>query len=1589
MSKHLESQRKALIKKLIAHIEKRVAKNKSSLLVGFANRYFSTMAYDDLIAKSLKDLFAMMMSHWQLAHNRAPKESRIRIFNPDVTKDGWQSNHTVIQISHDNLPFLVDTTRIAITRKNILISLMIYTGGFDVVKNKKNEIIQILPPKNDIGKTPSEAPIYIEIEKIIDKKKMAELKDSLQQALSDNTIAALDWKKMRECMQATLMTFEKNPALPDRSEVTEMKSFLKWLLNDYFIFLGCQEFKLITKNKKPLYRPVPNTELGLLRKKDNNPFRDELISLPYLGPPFVVFTKTSTLAPVHRDTYADYIGIKKFDKKGSIIGEIRFVGLYSSLIYNMYPENIPFIRQKIKTALEKSNLNLRGHSGKALRYIFENLPRNDLLQASVDEILDLGLGILQMQDRQQVRLFIRKDIYGRYHSCLVYLPRDRFGMRLSEKIGLILKEALSGFDTTFDVKLFESQQARIHYLIHSTKNENEIDEDALEQKIMLASRSWSDELRDLLIEKMGEKNGLAMYDKYRFVFPASYQEKYPPTTAVHFDIPHAEALLESGGLRLNLYSRATQNNILHFKLFRCNHVIQLSDVLPMLENLGLRVIEECPHELTLPNETTIWLNDFEVTPGKNQLIDPAALSELLDPAFKAIWNGHIENDRFNALVIKSQLSWNEIIILQAYARYFKQIAFPFSHDYIAQTLMNNATIARLLILLFHERFDPEKKERNTKQIQQKIENALNEVNSLDEDRIIRRYMELILATIRTNYYQKKHYLSLKFNPKEISDLPKPVLLFEIFVYSPRFEGIHLRGAKVARGGLRWSDRREDFRTEILGLVKAQQVKNAVIVPLGAKGGFVAKQLPENGSRDEIMAEGISCYRDFIRGLLDLTCNWVNKKIVPPKDVVRYDEDDPYLVVAADKGTATFSDIANQISAEYHFWLGDAFASGGSAGYDHKKMGITACGTWESVKRHFRESSVDIQKPFTVVGIGDMSGDVFGNGLLYSDQIKLIAAFNQSRIFIDPNPDTKKSFSERKRLFQLSMSNWNDYNPAKISTGGGIFNRSAKSISLSAEIKNLFEIKKDSVQPNELIRFILKANVDLLWNGGIGTYVKASGETDLQVGDRSNDAVRINANELRCKVIGEGGNLGLTQLARAEYDLNGGRCYTDFIDNSAGVDCSDHEVNIKILFNSAISNKLTLKERNRLLVKMTRPVFDLVLKDNFQQTCAVSMAYRNAENNVDLYKRYLDDLISRSLIDRDVEFLPNEETLKERKTKNKGFTRPELAVLLSYSKITLKQEILKSDLPEDPCFSSFILGEFPNALHQNYILAMQAHPLRREIIATQLVNNIINEMGLTFIYRMREETGASISAIIKAFTISRKVFDIDHLRKTIESEPNVDISLQYAMMSKLNQLVRRSTRWFLRHLTHPDINRVIAQFKPAMQSLNKNLQHYLSADEQPMLDKKTASLIEQGVNKQTATIIANSPKLLSALDVIQAMLDSGHSAHHIATAYFALDDRLGINLLRQQIIAYPVNSKWDALARASFRDELDRHLRLLTLSLMSSSSKRKPLLRQIDDWIMKNQASLERWNKMIEDIRSADVIQPVMLAVALRELQTIL
>jgi glutamate dehydrogenase len=1179
------------------------------------------------------------------------------------------------------------------------------------------------------------------------------------------------------------------------------------------------------------------------------------------------------------------------------------------------------------------------------------------------------------------------------------VPREIFNTELCLAMQDVLLESLQGIESTFTTYFSDSVLARIHFQLRvNPRSTVEYDVASIEEKLIEVARSWIDELKTHLVIRFGEADGLRYYIKYAKAFPASYTEYYNPQTAIS-DISQMEILNKENPLGMLFYKRIDKGpEALRLKLFHAEHPIALSDVLPTLENMGLRVIGERPHEIIFKDGKIVWINDFDVVYVRGKEIDVNVIKDTFQDAFAKIWFRFAEDDGFNRLVLEAQLNWRETAVLRAYTKYLRQTGFTFSQNYVEQALVNNADIANKLVELFKLRFTPIENNvhPDTTEIVSYIEKSLDEVASLDEDRILRRLLEIILATIRTNYFQSKEdgtakdYMSFKFDPSAISDLPLPRPMFEIFVYSPRVEGVHLRGGKVARGGIRWSDRREDFRTEVLGLMKAQQVKNSVIVPVGAKGGFFPKHLPVDGDRDVIMKEVVYCYSTFIRGLLDITDNIQDQAVVPPVDVLRYDEDDTYLVVAADKGTATFSDIANGISQEYNFWLDDAFASGGSAGYDHKKMGITARGAWESVKRHFRELNIDPQKDdFTVIGIGDMAGDVFGNGMLQSEHIKLIGAFNHAHIFIDPNPNPKASFEERQRLFNLPRSSWTDYSAELISSGGGVFSRSVKSIKISPELKAVLNIENDHMAPNDLIRAMLKAPVDLIFNGGIGTFAKAITETNADAGDRTNDNIRIDGHEIAARIVGEGGNLGFTQLARIEYSLNGGIIYTDFIDNSAGVDCSDHEVNIKILLNKIIADgEMTLKERDKLLETMTDEVGELVLRDNYEQTQMLSLEASVGQETMDLFKRYMNELEKSGRLKRKLEFLPDEKILLERKANNKALTRPEIAVLLAYCKMYLKQDILDSDVPEDPFFTRYLTLAFPKPLREKYLSQMKEHSLRREIIATQLGKYVTDHMGINFVERLQRETGASVAFIMRAFVITENIYGMEKLWLQIEAlDYKVTTAIQQKMMLQIYYLIRRGTRWFLRNCKPElDIQNTIDNFGPPIAELIKQMPKLLSEADKEMLDAGVAAVVADGVPEVLANSLAINDTLFTSLDIVSAARKSDFGIAEMAYVYYALGNLLELNWLREQMNAYPMENQWDELARSSFRDDLDNVQRRLSISVLALKIKKKKTLEEcVEVWLEENKMMMDRWHSLLADIKSSGNVGFVTYSVILREL----
>src|SRR5215216_5231196 len=1284
---------------------------------------------------------------------------------------------------------------------------------------------------------------------------------------------------------------------------------------------------------------------------------------------------------------------------GEVAGERRFIGLYTFSAYSSSALEIPIVRRKVRYVLDRAGFPAASHYEKDLIEILETYPRDELFQISNEELFEISMGILHLQERQRVRLFVRRDAYGRFFSCLVFVPRDRYNTQIRRRMQNILQRAFNCTNVEFNVRLSESVLARLHFIIYVTPGEvPDYDLDNIEERLVEATRSWTDNLYDALIEHFGEERGTELFRKYREAFPPGYRDGFLPRTAVA-DISRIEELESEDDIGMSLYHPLEEpENFLGFKLFRLGEQTSLSGILPLLEDMGVEVVDERPHKIEPAGSPSAWIYDFGLLHGAQEELQTGEVKEIFQDAFARAWRGVVENDGFNRLVLRARLTWREITILRAYCKFLRQTQTTFSQNYMEDTLTTNSHIARLLVELFKSRFDPgrrESAEEETERLKGEIEEALDAVESLDEDRILRNFLIVTLATVRTNYFQSidggepKPYLSFKFDPSRVPLLPLPRPKFEISVYSPHTEGVHLRGGKVARGGIRWSDRREDFRTEILGLMKAQMVKNAVIVPVGAKGGFVVKRPPAQGGREALMEEVVSCYKTLIRGMLDLTDNLVGDRTVPPEDTVRYDEDDPYLVVAADKGTATFSDIANGISKEYGFWLGDAFASGGSAGYDHKEMAITARGAWESVKRHFRELGTNIQsEDFTVAGIGDMSG----NGMLLSRHIKLVGAFNHLHVFLDPDPDPEASFKERERLFRLPRSSWSDYDEELISEGGGVFSRTAKSIPLSPQVKELLDVEEDSLTPPEVIQALLKARVDLLWNGGIGTYVKASDESHADVGDRSNDSLRVNGKDLRCRVVGEGGNLGFTQKGRVEYALEGGRIYTDAIDNSAGVDCSDHEVNIKILLDSIVkSGDMTEKQRNELLIEMTEEVAQLVLRDNYQQTQALSNAVAQAASMVDVHARYIRALEHAGNLNRELEFLPDEETLAERKSNDMGLSAPEFAVLLAYTKITLYRELLDSDVAEDPYLSHELERYFPTPLRERFEDRMAEHRLRREITATQITNSMVNRCGITFAFRLHEETGAAGPEIARAYSAAREIFGMRDLWAQIEALDNrVEAQTQTRMLLDARKLVERATRWLLRNRRPPlDVTATVSYFSERTAELSELVPELLLDGDREHLEKTAGQLVEANVSPELAQRVAILSTMFSALDIVDVADATDQPVETAAEVYFTLGDRLKLHWLRGLVEALPRDNRWRALARAALRDDLYSQQAELTAEILRSTPDDLSATQRIEAWVDANRGSVERTLQVLTDINASGAFGLATLSVALREIRNLI
>ncbi|MEM8941344.1 MAG: NAD-glutamate dehydrogenase [Pseudomonadota bacterium] len=1621
-----ETLKQTLLTDTAALFDKNASDEHTADLHSITSALLGRFAAEDLRNRTADNIYGMVYGLRRFMQTWDVRSPKVRILNPDIARHGWESKSTVLVALCENIPFCTASVRGELNRRGLGV-LCIASCNLQALRDSKGELQQVLnsdsshdAPRRLNGAESSqpitqvaedhrlsdESLLYFELTRHSNLDDLAELRDTLTEILEDVGHVVRDFDAMRERL-ASAHDLVLASEIVDEDYRNEAAEFLAWLRKDHLTFLG-YEYLTVAEG---LVQAVPEQRLGVLRSRpsrgvSNLQHETETMPTTELLRRQLSFGKSRTRARVHRQVYPDYVEIKQYDPTGQVLGQHRFLGLFTADVYGMDPAQIPIVRRKLGQVIERSGLSANEHDGRELKRVLEMMPRDELFQSSSADLYRIAAGVNRIQERRQTRLFVRRDPRGNFVSCLLYMPRDLYSTQQRIRIQSILSDTFAAEEAEFNTQFTESVLVRVYIVLRvDPKRQLEFDLQEIEEQIVQATLAWGDRLRNSLVEEFGEERGEQLMRELGEGFAAGYQDDFDPRVAV-LDIKNLLRLKSPQGLALHLYRQLEEaDNHLKFRLYRESDPLPLSDVLPILEDLGLRVVAERAYPVRHHQGKRYWIQEFSLIYSLAAEIDLQSVKEEFEDAFARIWNGEAESDTFNRLLLGSRLAWREIALLRAYACYFGQINFPYSRAYIAQTMADHLPISGLIVELFLTRFSPafdgdeDWRIQREESLAEKIYDALDQVPNLGQDRIIRHFVDAIRATLRTNFFQEsdrgapKDYFSFKIRPSDIPEVPRPVPMFEIYVYSPRVEGVHLRGGKVARGGLRWSDRLEDFRTEVLGLVKAQQVKNAVIVPVGAKGGFVAKRLRADMSRDEIQAEGIACYQTFIRGLLDITDNREEDRVTRPSLTVCKDEPDPYLVVAADKGTASFSDIANELALEYDFWLGDAFASGGSVGYDHKKMGITARGAWVSVERHFRELGINVATDeVSVIGIGDMSGDVFGNGMLLSEHLCLVAAFNHLHIFIDPNPDAQASFRERERLFGLPRSGWGDYDTQLISEGGGVFSRSSKSIPISPQMRERFSITAASLTPNQLISAILKSKVDLLWNGGIGTYVKAHSESHTDVGDKANDALRVDAQDLQCRVIGEGGNLGITQLARIEYGMNGGRSNTDFIDNAGGVDCSDHEVNIKILLNTIVSRgDMTTKNRNELLEGMTEDVARLVLGNNYRQVQTISLAEFEARHRGGEYQRLISHLEDAGGLDRELEFIPSDEALTERAVQGKGLTRPELAVLVSYSKSLLKEQLIGSDLARDARMDAVIATAFPRSLVDAYPEDVKEHRLVREIMCTQLANDMVNRMGLSYVMRQVKATGVEMVDVARAYSAMLDIYGVAELWDQIEAlDFEAKAETQLEMMLELIRLIKRATRWVLRNRRREiDTNKIVEEFAASNARLGSELKELLRGRAAEHFAQRREFYIDAGIDPEMGDRVA----LCSQAHINLALIDVANSTHcdliDAAKLYYSLGERLELDWFGAQIASSVVDNEWQAMARESYLEDLQWQQCTLARGVISlhrtGEAGCDDIVDCLDAWEEQQRPLLKRWRDMLSELQAVTVPDFAMYAVANREL----
>ncbi len=1555
---------------------------------GFVGLLFARVAPEDLIGYTPDELAELAGEAAEFLVTRRRGEPKIRFESPSGGAGKRLGAISVIEIVNDDMPFLVDSVMGELNERGIEIRLVAHPT-FGVERDAQGRLKRFAPDARAGDGVFRESFIHIHVERIEDPIRRTEIVQALESALAEVRVCVQDWRAMLGRVGEVIADLKANPPPMPVTDIAEAIQFLQWLVANNFTFLGVREYTFTGKERE--VEAKHETSLGLLRGRDVQILRragQTVVMTPEVRqfldePRALIITKANVRSRVHRRVYLDYIGVKRFDTDGNLAGEFRIVGMFTSTAYTRSTRSIPYLRRKVDALLTRAGLDPDSHSGKALANVIESYPRDELFQIDEDTLYQFVLAILQLEERPRVRVLARRDRFDRFVSVLVYVPRERFDLHLLKEVGDYLAEVYTGHVSAYYQSFPEGPLTRVHYIIGRDEGAApHADQATLESDISEIIRTWTDGLAAALTDAHEPNKARTLLAQYRDAFSDGYREAYTPRDAVA-DIRIMEQLSPDHPIGVDFYPiDRDARQCAGLKVWSHRRPIPLSERVPVLENMGFKVVDERTyhHVAEEPAEPGTWFHDMMLERADGGAVDLKALKSALESCFVKVMRGGAENDGYNALVLTAGLMWRDVALIRAVSRFLRQIRVPFSQDYMWATLRKHAAIASKIVALFDLRFDPrleitaQQREQREAEALAEIEAALQKVESLDEDRILRRFVNAVQAAIRTNFYQidtdgqAKPAIVIKYDSRKLDGMPLPRPLYEIFVYSPRVEGVHLRFGKVARGGIRWSDRPQDFRTEVLGLVKAQQVKNAVIVPVGSKGGFVPKLLPAGGPREAIQAEGVSAYKIFISSLLDITDNIGPQGVIAPINVVRHDDDDPYLVVAADKGTATFSDIANSISITHGFWLGDAFASGGSAGYDHKKMGITARGAWEAVKRHFRELDTDITRtPFTVVGVGDMSGDVFGNGMLRENTIKLLAAFDHRDIFIDPSPDPEKSLAERARIFALPRSSWQDYDKKLISKGGGVFPRSAKEIVLPPEAQAAIGLDKAKTTPAEVMSAILKAQIDLLFFGGIGTYVRAASESDEAAGDRANDAIRITGVQLRCKVIGEGANLGMTQRGRIEAAMRGVKLNTDAIDNSAGVNTSDVEVNIKIALGPTVrEGRLTIEARNALLVEMTDEVAQLVLRNNYLQTLAISLDERRGLEDLGFLQRLMQTLEARGELNRSVEFLPDDMEIAERARRGQALTRPELAVLLAYAKLALYTELLDSAVPDDPYLGRELGRYFPKVLSERFGDALAQHRLRREIIATQLANSIINRGGPSLVVRIADQTGAAAAGIATAFAAVRDSYDMPRLNDAIgELDAKVPGKVQLRLYAAVEDLLRDRLVWFLRNVDmSKGLAGVVEHHRNGIATLSQALNSALPPEAASARAARGAELQSAGVPEALARRIADLPELAAAPDIVLVADRTKKPVAEIAATYFAAQAYFRLERIVTAARAIAVSDYFDRLALDRSLDLIGDAERRLTAAMAETNASGAAA---VEAWVAPRKAEVERIRASIHTI----------------------